>query len=318
MTALQRTAQSAELVMPFAMFCLMPVLPMLVLLADVLPRGVAIGGKGYAVAFAVIMTLATLVTLGGILVRRGWRGLVEPPLTLPLLAVIATATLAGVIGVSFNASLFEIISEIGNLIAFVAIYWRMSDDRTRRALLVCYFTAGIIATVFGVALTVTRHPPEMFAYQHGRAAGTFLQPNEFGGYLLFFISLGLAQAGAPVLLRRLGGAAAMIGIVALALSVSRAAWLGLIIGLPVLVARFGRRAMVLYALRRRRRARARHDDVPRRRARPQREHLAHRRVGRRAAHGRALRAHGRRSDRLLEGVSEPEAAGRGGRRGPCA
>jgi LPS export ABC transporter protein LptC len=166
----------------------------------------------------------------------------------PLLAMIATALIAGAIGVSMRAASFEVLSEVGDFILFVAIYYRMGDDRLRRTLLACFFSAGIAATVFGIALTLTRHPPEMFSYQHGRAAGTFLQPNEFGGYLLFFIALGLAQAGAPPLLRRLGFSAAAIGIVALALAVSRAAWLGLIVGLPILVWRLGRKAIVAYAI----------------------------------------------------------------------
>ncbi|HEV2908315.1 MAG TPA: LPS export ABC transporter periplasmic protein LptC [Candidatus Eremiobacteraceae bacterium] len=236
----------AELVLPFAFFTLGPVLPMLVLLADVVPRGLAVGGRVYAVALVIAMLIASAITFVAIVLRRGWLALVEPPLALPLLAVIATAALAGAIGVSPASSAFELVCEVGNFIAFVAIVWNMWDDRIRRTLLACYFTVGIAATVFGVALTLTRHPPEMFAYQHGRAAGTFLQPNEFGGYLLFFIALGIAQAGAPLLLRRLGAAAAIVGTIALALSVSRAAWLGLIIGLPILIWRFGRAARVAY------------------------------------------------------------------------
>ena len=236
----------AELVLPFAFFTLGPVLPMLVLLADVVPRGIAVGGRVYAVVLLIVMLIASLVTFVAVILRRGWRALVQPPLALPLLAVIATAALAGAIGVSPASSGFELVCEVGNFIAFVAIFWNMSDDRIRRSLLACYFAVGIAATIFGVALTLTRHPPEMFAYQHGRAAGTFLQPNEFGGYLLFFIALGIAQAGAPLLLRRLGAAAAIVGTIALALSVSRAAWLGLIIGLPILIWRFGRAARVAY------------------------------------------------------------------------
>ncbi|MBV8366461.1 MAG: LPS export ABC transporter periplasmic protein LptC [Candidatus Eremiobacteraeota bacterium] len=246
--ASQPIGQAAELALPFTLFALMPALPLLVLLADVLPRGVAIGGKGYALGLFAVTAAATLASLVALVMRRGVRALIEPPLSWPLLAMIATALLAGAIGVSFRASLFEVLSLAGNFVAFVALIWNAPDARIRRALLTCYFVAGIIASIFGIALTLTRHPPEMFAYQHGRAAGTFLQPNEFGGYLLFFIALGLAQAAAPPLLRRLGAAAAIIGVVALALSVSRAAWLGLLIGLPALIWRFGRTAKIAFAI----------------------------------------------------------------------
>lgn len=248
MTRISTIANRAELVLPFAWVSLMPVLPMLVLLADVLPRGIAIGGKGYAIAFAGIMAAALLVTLVTIVLRRGVRSLFELPLAWPFLAMIASALLAGAIGVSFRASAFEVVVEVGNFFVFAAVYWRMQDESVRRTLLACFLSAGGIATLFAIALTLTRHPPEMFAYQHGRAAGTFLQPNEFAGYLLFLIAIGLAQAGAPPLLRRLGLSAAGIGVVALVLSFSRAAWLGFIIGAPLLVRRFGRRALVAYGV----------------------------------------------------------------------
>jgi len=241
-------AEKAELALPFVWVSLMPVLPMVVLLADVLPRGIAIGGKGYAVAFAAIASVAAIISLIAMIVRRGVRALWQLPLAGPLLALIGSAILAGVIGVSFRASLSEIVALIANFLVFATMYLRMRDDEVRRKLLVCFLSAGIVATVFALALTLTRHPPEMFAYQHGRAAGTFLQPNEFAGYLLFLVAIGLAQAGAPVVLRRLGFAAAGIGVVALVLSFSRAAWLGFIVGAPVLVWRFGRRALFAYAV----------------------------------------------------------------------
>ncbi|MBV8281875.1 MAG: hypothetical protein JO347_07400, partial [Candidatus Eremiobacteraeota bacterium] len=149
----------AQLALPFVLFTLMPVLPMLVLLADVLPRGVAIGGKGYAVALLVITSVATSITLGALLVQRGWRAFAQAPLSAPLLAMIGTALLAGIIGVSLRASMFEILSEIGTFIAFVAIVWNVAGERVRRSLLVCYFTTGIAAAIFGIALTLTRHPP---------------------------------------------------------------------------------------------------------------------------------------------------------------
>lgn len=242
-TSLARAAQAA---LPLTLGILLPVMPMLVLLADVLPRGVAIGGRAYAVALAIIVTTAALTSVCGLIAERGWRALARPPLALPLAAMVATATLAGVAGVSLRTSSFEIVCEFGDLIALVLFWWTMSDEQMRRRWLALYFASGIIATVFAIALTLTRHPPAAFAYQHGRAAGTFLQPNEFGGYLLFLVPLGLAQLGATPLLRRLGLTASVVGIIGLALCVSRAAWLGSIVGLPLLIMRFGRRAMLLY------------------------------------------------------------------------
>jgi O-Antigen ligase/Lipopolysaccharide-assembly, LptC-related len=245
-TAPMRLARLAQDVLPIAFALLLPALPMLVLLADILPRGVAIGGRSYAVALAGIVIVAAAISITGLIIERGWRALARPPLALPLAAMVVTAAIAGVAGVSMKTSAFEIVSELGDLIALVIFWWSMADEGARRRWLALYFASGIVATVFAIALTLTRHPPAAFAYQHGRAAGTFLQPNEFGGYLLFLVPLGLAQLGATPLLRRLGVSAAVVGVVGLALSVSRAAWLGLIVGLFVLVWRFGRRAVFVY------------------------------------------------------------------------
>jgi O-antigen ligase len=241
-----RYARIAQAVLPLTFAALLPALPMLVLLADVLPRGVAIGTRGYAVALAIMMTVAAFVSIAGLMAERGWQAFTRPPLVLPLLAMIVTAAIAGVAGISFRTSAFEVASEVGDLIALVVFWWALSDEQLRRRWLALFFASGIIATVFAIALTLTRHPPAAFAYQHGRAAGTFLQPNEFGGYLLFLVPLGLAQLGATPLLKRLGLTAAGIGLVGLALCVSRAAWLGSILGLPLLIMRFGRRAMLIY------------------------------------------------------------------------
>src|SRR4029077_2705313 len=64
---------------------------------------------------------------------------------------------------------------------------------------------------------------------------------------LFLIPIGIAQYAAPTALRRLGYLAAAIGVGGLALSVARAAWVGLRVALPVLVAQFGRRAVIVYS-----------------------------------------------------------------------
>ncbi|MBC5825745.1 MAG: O-antigen ligase family protein [Candidatus Eremiobacteraeota bacterium] len=233
--------------LPFAVAVALPLMPLLVTLADVLPRGVAILGPRSALALSAAITLACIVSLVSILLTHGWRGLTAPPLSRPLYFLIATEIVAGIAGVAFRASEFEIISQAGNALAFFAFWWTMGDDRLRRPLLGCFFVSGIATALFAVGLTVSRHPPAAFAYVHGRAVGTFLQPNEFAGYLLFLIPMGIAQLGAPAWLRRLGILAAGAGTVGLALSVSRAAWLGLLLALPILISRLGRRALIRYS-----------------------------------------------------------------------
>src|SRR5215472_3334392 len=108
-----RFLRAGQAVLPLTFAALLPALPMLVLLADVLPRGVAIGTRGYAVALAIIMTAAALVSIAGLIAERGLRAFTRPPLVLPLLAMIVTAAVAGVAGISFRTSAFEVASEVG-------------------------------------------------------------------------------------------------------------------------------------------------------------------------------------------------------------
>ncbi|MDQ2818078.1 MAG: LPS export ABC transporter periplasmic protein LptC [Candidatus Eremiobacteraeota bacterium] len=241
------SSDTAIAALPFTVAVALPLMPVLVTLADVLPRGVAIFGRPLAGALAAVVTLGCAVSLFAMIRRHGWRAFSAPPLGLALCVLIVTEILAAAVGVAADASEFEIVSQTGNVLAFFAFWWTMDDDRLRRRLLGCFFVSGIVAALFAIALTLSRHPPAAFAYVHGRAAGTFLQPNEFAGYLLFLIPLGIAQVGAPAVLRRLGLLAAAVGMVGLALSVSRAAWLGCILALPILIARLGRRALAVYS-----------------------------------------------------------------------
>jgi O-Antigen ligase len=247
MTA-DRWWRQASLVVPFGYAALLPLLPLLIELADVLPRGVAVVGRAFAVGLAATAAAMIAIGMAGIVRTRGWRALLRTPLSWVFAALIASAVVAAIAGLSWRAGAFELASEIGDALTFCALFLTLSDERARRIFLGVFFASGILACAFAILLTVSRHPPAAFAYEHGRAAGTFLQPNEFAGYLLFLVPLGIAQWASPTLLRRLGLTAAAVGTIALAMSASRAAILGLLLALPILVRRFGKRAMVAYGI----------------------------------------------------------------------
>ena len=241
-------ARSAARIIPYSLAVVWPLIPMLVQLADVVPRGVAFGGRAPTLVLAAFIACALLAGVAGMVAAWGLRAFTDPPLVVPLALLIASQIVAAALGVYWRAGLFEIGCQIANAIAYFA-FWRITQDaRTRHQILACYLISGALAAAFAVGLTLSRHPPAAFAYEHGRAAGTFLQPNEFAGYMLFLVPVGIAQLGAPPVLRRLGLIAAAVGGVGLALSVSRAAWLGACIGLPLLIARFGKRALAAYAV----------------------------------------------------------------------
>src|SRR4029077_14263837 len=145
---------------------------MLVQLADVVPRGISIGGRGPTVILAVVLAAVLAGAVIGMFVAWGPQAFTKPPLALPLLILIGSQVLAAALGVFWQAGAFEIGSQIGDAVAFFAFWWTVRDDRTRRGVITCYLISGILASVFAIALTLSRHPPAEFAYEHGRAAGT--------------------------------------------------------------------------------------------------------------------------------------------------
>ncbi|RJK97908.1 O-antigen ligase family protein [Vallicoccus soli] len=75
------------------------------------------------------------------------------------------------------------------------------------------------------------------ALVEGRATGAFVQPNEFGTYCMttVFVALALLLAGGRRVQRGLAAAALVAGLLGLALSLSRGAWLGTAAGLVALL-----------------------------------------------------------------------------------
>lgn len=247
MTPASRNRRIA-LTTPYAYALVLPLVPLLIQLADVLPRGVAVIGRGFAIGIAGFVAVAASLGLAGSIREWGWRSFVRTPLSAALAALIVTETVAAIAGISWRASAFAVICQIGDAIGFVVIWLTVSDERVRRTFLALFFASGIAECAFAITLTISRHPPAAFAYVHGRASGTFFQPNELAGYLLFLIPIGIAQWTAPLWLRRLGLSAAAAGVVALAMSASRAAILGLILAMPILVRRFGRGVLIAYGV----------------------------------------------------------------------
>lgn len=235
----------ATAALPFAVAILGPLLPLLIVFAGTLPPNAPQADKPLALFIACVVAAATVVSLAALVIQR-FRNFPRI-LVAPLIAVILAQCVATIVGLNPAAGAFSIACQVGGVILLAAGVTVLADVTIRRRFLACFLIAGSAAALFAMALSVMRQPPAMFAYEHGRASGTFLQPNEFAGYLLFMIPIALAQAGAPRWLRAIGWTAAAIAVLGLVLSFSRAAMLSLAIGLLVYVRLFGRRALLTYA-----------------------------------------------------------------------
>jgi O-antigen ligase len=85
---------------------------------------------------------------------------------------------------------------------------------------------GLVASLAALAMVAVRRPAELWALNHGRAAGVFVTANQFAAFLIAFVFIALGTALGNGGARRLGAAAAAAGTVALLATVSLAGLLG--------------------------------------------------------------------------------------------
>jgi hypothetical protein len=229
---------------PLSAAALGPLLPLLIVFVGTLPPAAPHVDRWFALGVAALICFALACSVAGLL--AGGAPKFPRTLLLPLAGLVVSQLIALGFAIDPNAGVFGVACTLAGIVVMLAGVQTLGDPRMRRAFLGCYFVSGLAATLFAVVISIMKLPPSMFAYEHGRASGTFLQPNEFAGYLLFLIPLGCAQIAAPRWLRVLGLAAAVTGVAGLLLSVSRAAIVSLALGFSVFARRLGSRTFVAY------------------------------------------------------------------------
>jgi len=134
----------------------------------------------------------------------------------------------------------------------IAVYGYAPLPGVTRAIVVAWLGSAALAALAALAMVAFRRPAALFAYDNGRAVGTFLNPNELAAYLL--VVLGLA-AGVMVFargrtLRVLAGTTLLAGLVAFAATYSRWGFLSAVTGAAffALVTRGRRTWLVLGAV----------------------------------------------------------------------
>jgi O-antigen ligase len=218
------------------------------------------------------LTLVLLVTLLGLLRER--RPLVGSPLNAPLVLFVGLATVSFIVGTSFALSA-ELARYFLKLVNSLLLYFTILNVvRTRgqveqlaRALILTgglaaaiavalYFAPRTTAVQLLSALRPLGYPsgPEVLRTIPDtdtlRAIGTSIDPNLLGGLLMMSAVLTVGQALAPsrLLPRPLLAVLAAVQIVGLGLTYSRAAWVGLAVGVLYLATFRYRRAWVVAAV----------------------------------------------------------------------
>lgn len=244
-----------------------------VAIISLLPFGVIPLRLGVQLTFLdATLTVALLVSLLGLLRER--RPLVASPLNAPLVLFVGLATVSFIVGTSFSLSA-ELARYFLKLVNSLLLYFTILNVvRTRgqveqlaRALILGGGAAGTIAVAlyFAPRSTAVQALSALrpLGYPSGpdvlrtipdtdtlRAIGTSIDPNLLGGLLMMSAVLTVGQALAPrrLLPRPLLAALAAVQIVGLGLTYSRAAWVGLAVGILYLATFRYRRAWVVAAV----------------------------------------------------------------------
>ncbi|MFZ5918586.1 MAG: O-antigen ligase family protein [Chloroflexota bacterium] len=226
----------------------------LYLLAVAVPFGalreLTLGGMTVGAAEALV-GLALMAWLAGMVARRRLAPSL-PPLTLPLLLFLGAGLLSLPGALSLRYSLKEIVKwfEVLGLYVLAA---NVLDRRRARILIWLILSSGVAAALHGWVQFFTRSGPEGFVLfgRFMRAYGAFQQPNPYAGYLGLIAPLALALVLADRQVGRLErwASGASLGVITLAMGMSwsRGAWIGLAAAVATVFAARSRRTAAILA-----------------------------------------------------------------------
>lgn len=205
-------------------YFVVPLFPPFITLTAVTIPGVSLLPRAFAIGLLAMM--AVMAVYGSAMLLQ--RPVQRPPTMLPLFGWFGAALLAAALG--FNPEggvLFIGIFGLGLVWHFTLLRY-YTDPGVSRAIFWSYLTSGALASLAAIAMVVARTPADQYTIGHGRAIGTFILPGELAGYLIVFIPIAFAVAriSADRALRALAWTASVLGLGALALTFSRAGWMG--------------------------------------------------------------------------------------------
>jgi hypothetical protein len=153
-------------------------------------------------SIAILIAAALLVAMVGVTVGAFRRRRDRPVYRIWLLANVGATYLGALLGFDPLVGIGLATTIAGMAAAHFALLAYYRDAGTPRTVYLALLASGLAAAMLAIALVVVRRPSDLFAYNHGRAVGSFLNPNEFAEYLLAYLgaSAGLAMArrGTPM------------------------------------------------------------------------------------------------------------------------
>jgi hypothetical protein len=125
---------------------------------------------------------------------------------------------------------------------------RDADAATIRLCIRSFLWSALLASLLALVMVVSHRPAAIFAFNNGRAVGTFLNPNELAAYTLIALGLALPLAAASRGRDRLATLCAVVLIVTLAATFSRWGALCAVIGVAAYALAARARMLLVAAL----------------------------------------------------------------------
>ncbi len=190
-----------------------------------------------AIALAALAALAGVAPSAARAAGRDW-------LTFAFLAPGAATILAGIVGFDpvFGIGLGIMVTGLGGAGLVLA---RLADAGTTRLCIRTFLWSGLAACLIALAMVATHRPAAIYAYDNGRAVGTFLNPNELAAYTLIVLGVAVPVAAGSRGRDRLAVACTVAALVTLGATFSRWGVLSAVCGVAVYA--LAARARVLLA-----------------------------------------------------------------------
>ena len=215
---------------PIALAVLFAIIPLYGTFAALFPAGPGIPPlvpRPLTVAIALVGLAALAATVPAAIRagRRDW-------LTFACLAPGLATTLAAVTGFdpSLGLGLGAFVTGMGGAALVIA---READAATIRLCIRTFLWAALLASLLALAMLITKRPAALYAFDNGRAVGTFLNPNELAAFTLAGLGLAVPLAIASRGRDRLATLCAIVLVVTLGATFSRWGALSAVIGVAV-------------------------------------------------------------------------------------
>jgi O-antigen ligase len=217
-------------VTPIALAVLFAIIPLYGTFAALFPAGPGIPplvprALTVAIALAGLAALAAIVPAAIRAARRDW-------LTFAFLAPGLATILAAVTGFdpTLGIGLGTFVTGLGAAGMVVA---RDADAATIRLCVRTFLWSALLASLVALAMLITKRPAAIYAFDNGRAVGTFLNPNELAAFTLIGLGVAIPLAAASRGRDRLATLCAIVLIVTLGATFSRWGALSAVVGVAV-------------------------------------------------------------------------------------